>query len=769
MTKTLLMLGACAVVLSYAPIVSASAPSNLANQGASAPAPMTQAEAERQADALLAQMTLEEKAGQVSQQFMFSVNANFERQIRDGRVGSLLFVTDPATINRLQRVAVEESRLKIPLLFGYDVVHGLKTIFPVPIGMAASFDPAGAERAQTVAAAEARASGIHWTFAPMLDISRDARWGRMVESPGEDPYLGARLAEAQVRGFQGAAIGAPDRIIAGPKHFLGYAAAHGGRDYDSVFLSDAEIYNVYLPPFRAAVDAGAGNVMSSYTDLNDIPASGNAWLLNHLLRQELGFQGWVVSDANAVKSQEIQGFAADKAEAAVRAVAAGNDMEMSLGQGAFGALAEAVRAGRLSEEALTTAAKRVLVAKFRMGLFDNPYVDEARAAQVLNDPVHRDVAQAAAESSLVLLKNEGGALPLPAGQHRKIAVIGPLADAPNDTLGPWAFKFDLDETVSLYDGIRTRLGRQAEVETAPGVELRRRFASPFAALRPTAPAWEEGHAEQEFETALALARRSDLVVLALGESQEMSGERAARADLTLPGDQMRLADAVIALGKPVVLVLQNGRPLDITALEPRVSAILEAWHPGTRGGTAVARVLFGDVNPGGKLPVTWPRSVGQVPIYYAHNNTQAPRDQGERYWDEPSTPLYPFGYGLSYTTFDIGAPSVSGEIGPGGRAVVSTTVTNTGDRAGDEVVQLYIHQRNGRASRPVRELKGFERVSLRPGESRTVSFTLDEDSVRYWNAGTRSYVIDPGVFDVWIGSSSTAEAKAEFTVSGPAR
>lgn len=764
MKKSMLMLGACVALLAGE---AASTPRARADVAATAP--VSQSDAERRAEALLAQMTLEEKAGQVSQQFMFAANANFERQIREGKIGSLLFVTDPATINRMQRIAVEESRLKIPLLFGYDVVHGLKTIFPVPIGMAASFDPAAVERAQAAAASEARASGIHWTFAPMLDISRDARWGRMVESPGEDPYLGARMAEAQVRGFQGPAIGSPGRIIAGPKHFLGYAAADGGRDYDSVFLGDSEIYNVYLPPFRAAVEAGAGNVMSAYMDLNDIPASGNPWLLNHLLRDELGFEGWVVSDANAVKSQEIQDFAADKADAAVRAIAAGNDMEMSIGQGAFTALAEAVRVGRLSEDALNAAARRVLVAKFRMGLFDNPYVDEAKVAEVLDDPAHRDLAQAAAERSLVLLKNQEGALPLAAGQHKRVAVIGPLADSDNDILGSWAFKFDLAETVSLYDGIKARLGDAATVEAAPGVQLRRRFASPFEALRPTGEAWAEGRDAEEFARAVDLARRSDLVVLALGETQDMSGERAARSDLSLPGDQMRLAEAVIALGKPVVLVLQNGRPLDITALEPKVPAILEAWYPGTRGAAAVAAALFGDVNPGGKLPVTWPRSVGQVPIYYAHNATQAPRDQGERYWDEPSTPLYPFGYGLSYTTFDMGAPSVSGEIGPGGHAVVSTTVTNTGQRAGDEVVQLYIHQRSGRASRPVRELKGFERVSLRPGESRTVSFTLDENSVRYWNAGTRSYVIDPGVFDVWVGSSSAAEAKAEFTVSGPAR
>ncbi|KQS54074.1 glycoside hydrolase [Brevundimonas sp. Leaf363] len=714
-------------------------------------------------------MTIEEKAGQLSQQFMFAPNANFENQIRGGQIGSLLFVTDPAVINRMQRIAVEETRLKVPLLFGYDVIHGFRTIFPVPLAMAASFDPASAERAQAVAAAEARSVGIHWTFAPMLDIARDPRWGRIVEGAGEDPYLGAAMGAAQVRGFQGSHLGAEGHIIAGPKHFLGYGAPDGGRDYDGVYLSDAEIYNTYLPPFRAAIQAGAGNVMSAYMDLNDIPASGNSWLLNDLLRGELGFQGWVVSDANAVKSQEVQDFAASRSDTAVRAVSAGNDMEMSIGRGAFAELAAAVRDGRLSEATLNQSVRRILIAKIRMGLFERPYVDEADAARVLASPQHRQEAEHAAAQSLVLLRNEGGVLPLTAGAQQRVAVIGPLADAPNDTLGPWAFKFDLEETVSVFEGVRDRLGSRATVETAPGVDLQRRFASPFAAIRPSAKPWEAGRAEAEFDRAVAMARQADVVIMALGESQEMSGEKASRSDLTLPGDQRRLLDAILQTGKPVVLVLQNGRPLDLTGIVDRVPAILEAWYPGTRGGAAVAAALFGDANPGGKLPVTWPRSVGQVPIYYGHNTTQAPNDQDERYWDEPSTPLYEFGYGLSYTSFDISEPTVAGEVGPSSAATVSVTVRNTGERAGDEVVQLYVHQRSGRASRPVRELKGFERVSLRPGETRTVRFSLDEAAVRYWNAGTRSWVIDPGVFDVWVGSSSAAQGHAEFTVAGQPR
>jgi beta-glucosidase len=761
-----LLAGVCAAILLGAASPMAAAATTIDQPTTAA---ISEQEAGRRADALIAQMTLEEKAGQLSQQFLFAANANFENQVRSGQIGSLLMVTDPAVINRMQRVAVEESRLKIPLLFGFDVIHGLRTIFPVPLAMAASFDPAAAERGQAVAAAEARAVGIHWTFAPMVDIARDPRWGRIVEGAGEDPYLGAAMGAAQVRGFQGDHIGAPGHIIAGPKHFMGYGAPHGGRDYDGVYLSDAEIYNTYLPPFRAAIGAGAGNVMSAYMDLNDIPASGNRWLLQDLLRGELNFRGWVVSDANAVKSQDIQDFASSRPDAAVRAINAGNDMEMSIGRGAFSELAAAVREGRVSEETLNQSVRRVLIAKIRMGLFENPYVDEAAAERILSLPQHRQEAESAAARSLVLLRNEGGVLPLAAGAHQRVAVIGPLADSANDSLGPWAFDFDADETVTVFEGVRDRLGARATVETAPGVELRRRFASPFAVVRPIPKPWEDGRAEVEFDRAVALARDADVVIMALGESQEMSGEKASRSDLALPGDQRRLLEAVLQTGKPVVLVLQNGRPLDLTGVADRAPAILEAWYPGTRGGAAVAAALFGDTNPGGKLPVTWPRSVGQVPIYYAHNTTQAPNDQDERYWDEPSTPLYEFGYGLSYTSFEISEPTVTGEVGPSSKATVSVIVRNTGERAGDEVVQLYIHQRSGRASRPVRELRGFERISLRPGETRTVSFSLDEAAVRYWNAGTRGWVIDPGVFDVWVGSSSAAQGHAEFTVAGPPR
>lgn len=738
-------------------------------------APASDAEAIAKADALIAQMTVEEKVGQLTQLFSLPASIKLplpkvDDRVRKGQVGSLLFVSDPVESNRLQRIAVAETRLKIPLIFGFDVIHGLRTIFPVPLGMAASWDPDAVERSQAVAAREARASGIHWTFAPMVDVARDPRWGRIVEGAGEDPFLGAALARAQVKGFQGKALGTPGHVIAGPKHFLGYGASPGGRDYDSIFLSDTEIYNTYLPPFAAAVEAGAGNVMSAYMDLNDIPASSNRRLLTDILRGELGFKGWVVSDADAINSQVKQHFAADPAEAALRALVAGNDMEMALFAPAFTKLVDAAKSGKLPPTVLDDAVRRILVAKVKLGLFERAYADEASAKRVLADPAHRDAAQTMAERSLVLLRNEGGMLPLQAGAHKRVAVIGPVGDSPEDTTGPWTFAQDNGETTTLAEGVRARLGRTATVTAAPGVQLTRAVASGFEAFFPAAAPWSAERVTDEFQQAVDLAGKSDLIILALGEAKQQSGERASVSDLRLPGDQRRLFDAVVATGKPFVVVLMNGRPFDLTGVVERSPAILEAWFPGTRGGTAVARALFGDINPGGKLPLTWPRTVGQVPIFYGHNTSQQPETADKRYYDAPASPLYPFGFGLSYTSFRIEPPRLDAPVlAPGGRVVVSAAVTNTGKRAGDEVVQLYIHQRAGRASRPIRQLRGFQRVTLAPGETRTVRFTLDEASVRYWNAQERGWVIDPGTFDLWVGASALANGHATFGVGGAPR
>ena len=722
------------------------------------------------ADALLSQMTVAEKIGQMSQQFDLGDSTDLQERVRSGAIGSLLFVTDPKIINAYQHTAVEQSRLHIPLIFGFDVIHGFHTIFPVPIGMAASWDPSLVQAAQATAALEARAVGIDWAFAPMVDIARDPRWGRIIEGAGEDPYLGSAIARAQVRGFQGDYIGAPDHVLATVKHFAGYGAAEGGRDYDASYISEAQLRNVYFPPFRAAVEAGVGSVMSAYMDLNDVPATGNRWLLTDVLRKEWKFNGFVVSDADAVKNLEVHGFASSASDAAVRAVQAGVNMEMSLGPTAFYTnLPDAVKENRVTERELDNAVRPILEMKIRLGLFEHPYVDESRAATILASEDHRVQARIAAEHSAVLLRNEG-ILPLDSKHPpKKIAVIGPLADSKADTLGSWTFAENLEETVTPLEGLKKRLGSISEIKYAPGVQIERRFPSPFEMFSHTAKvkAWTDQESAYEFDHAIQLARDSDVAILFLGESALMSGEAASTSTIALPGKQEELLEAVAGTGKPVILVLLNGRPLNITWASTHIPAILEAWFPGTRGGAAIADLLFGSANPGGKLPFTWPRDVGQVPIYYAHNLTHAPLDQGKRYWNEESTPLYPFGYGLSYSKFTYTNLQLDkAEIKEGESIGISVDVQNTSETAGDDVVQLYIHQQSGRSSRPVRELKGFSRITLLPHEKKTVHFALDKNDLMYWSSEERAWVQDDSVFDVWAGTDSTAAAlHGNFTVT----
>ena len=730
-------------------------------------------------DELLANLTLEEKAGQLSQYFYFGApeaavgpSPQKPREVEDalarGGCGSLLFQTDPAEINRLQRLAVEGNRHGIPALFGFDVIHGLRTILPVPIAMAASWDPEVIERGQAVAAREARAVGIHWTFAPMVDIARDPRWGRIVEGAGEDPFLGSAVAAAQVRGFQGEDFRSPERIIAGPKHFAGYGGAVGGRDYDEVNLSEWELWNVYLPPFQAALAAGAGNVMSAYMSLNGIPASGNRWLFADVLRDQWGFEGFVVSDANAVRNLVTHGFAADLPDAAARGVTTGVDLEMALTDPAYAYLPEAVKKGDVTEAAIDACVRRVLAAKLRLGLFEDPYVDEDRARTVLADPAHREVARVAAERSAVLLRNEGDLLPLDAAALGSVAVVGPLADSRRDTLGPWVFDFDLDETVTVLEGLRNRLGEGTEVRYAPGIRpAQRGFPSMFDMFPGnTPPDPENFDDEAELQRAVDLARDSDLALVVLGEWQQMIGEAASRSSLELPGRQLELLQAVVETGRPVVLLVMSGRPLDLRWAVQHVPAILDVWYPGSQGGAAVANLLLGDVSPGGKLPFSWPRTVGQVPITYTHTTSHEPENQAKRYWDEESTPLFPFGYGLSYARFAYADLSVDRSELPAGESLtVSVTVSNTGDRDGDEVVQLYLHQRYGTAARPVRELKGFQRLHLAAGESQTVTFPVGSAELRYWNAAERDFVLDRSTFDVWVGGDSTAELSTTFTTT----
>ena len=756
-------------------------PGQLTAQAGSASNSLTDAQIRDKAKGLLRQMTLEEKIAQLSQlpgdpppEFKENVTQPVEEILKQVGAGSILWVSDPKEINRLQHVAVEQSRLHIPVLFGLDVIHGYHTIFPAPIAMASSWDTKMVEAAQAVAAQEARAAGIQWTFAPMVDIARDARWGRMVEGAGEDPYLGAAIARAQVLGFQGQQLGAPDRVLACPKHFAGYGAADGGRDYDSSYIPEEEMWNVYLPPFKAAVDAGAGSLMSAYMDLNDVPASGNRWLLHDVLRDSWNFQGFVVSDAFAVRSLRIHGYARDPQDAAHKAFTAGLNMDMASGT-YLKYLPIELQQGRMSMQQIDDAVLPILETKIRLGLFEHPYIDEANIEKTLNDPAHQQLARSVVQRSVVLLRNHGALLPLDKSGKtiHSIAVIGPLGDAQSDLLSMWGAIVKPGPTVSILQGIQEKAGSAIRVAFAHGPNLRRDIPSPFEGFKVTAamkeqPAQTAQEAQQATEDAVALARQSDVAILVLGEIDLMSGEYASRSSLKLSNGQEELLEAVSATGKPVVLVLINGRPLDISWAAEHVPAILEAWYPGSQGGNGIADVLFGDANPSAHLPVSWPRSTGQLPLYYNHNLTQNPEtspDFKSRYWDVRSTPLYPFGYGLSYTTFSFDNLKVTPTAHAGGTIEVSADVTNTGSRTGDAVVQLYIHQRAGSASRPVRQLKGFERVALEPGAKRTVHFTLGKDELQFWSPAEKKWVVEPEQFDVWVCEDSSAALHAEFRLT----
>jgi beta-glucosidase len=737
--------------------------------GAMAQAP-SEAEVAARVEALLEQMSLEEKVGQLTQigGLPFLPGPKPEDVIRKGGAGSVLWVNDTQQFNALQKIAVEESPSRIPLLFALDVIHGYRTIFPVPLGLASSWDPALVERAQAVAAKEARAAGLHWTFGPMLDIARDARWGRIVEGAGEDPYLGAAMAAAQVRGFQGAYLGAPDHVVACAKHFAGYGAADGGRDYDPVYLPEGLLRNVYFPPFQAAVKAGVGTFMSAYMDLNDVPASGNRFLLRQVLRDEWAFEGFVVSDAFAVGSLVTQGFARDGRDAAFRALSAGLDMDMASNT-YLQHLTGLVEDGTLKVDDVDAAVRRILAIKVRMGLFEQPYADESKLAQVVALPEHRKEARLAAQRSMVLLRNEGRLLPL-AKSLKNVAVIGPLADSKEATEGSWMVFGHTPAAVTVLEGIRAKLPGAA-LAYAPGPEIRRDIPSwfennmdPAAKKAPQTPE----QAEAAFQAAVATARQADVVVMVLGENADMAGEAASRASLDLPGRQEELLKAVVATGKPVVLVLLNGRPLSINWAAENVPAILEAWEPGSEGGHAVADILFGDVNPGGKLPVAFPRKGSHAPLYYARNLTHSPEGHpmyNPRYWDGLPTPLYPFGFGLSYTTFSITNLLVSApQVKVGSSVTVTAEVTNTGPVVGDEVVQLYIHQKAGSDSRPMRELKGFERLTLQPGETKTVTFQLGPAELGHWSTNAGKWVQDAEAFDIWVGADSLATLHADLAV-----
>jgi beta-glucosidase len=714
------------------------------------------AETDRQVEDLLAKMTLAEKVGQLNQLSgsyatgpITPRTAALAEEVRQGRVGSVLNTRGAAETRALQRIAVEETRLGIPLIFAMDVVHGYRTTFPVPLAEAASWDIAAIEDTARIAGREAAAAGLHWTFAPMVDVARDARWGRIMEGAGEDPYLGARVAEARVRGFQGDDLSRTDTVLACAKHFAGYGAVEAGREYNTTTISIRQLREVYLPPFEAAVRAGCATLMSAFNDVDGVPASGSELLLKRILRGEWGFGGLVVSDWNSIGEIVGHGVAADKREAALLAMRASEDMDME-SRAYLTTLPGLVADGLVTSEQVDEAVRRVLRLKFRLGLFADPYryCDEDRQRAAMLTPEHRSAARAMAQKSIVLLKNEGSLLPL-AKELERVALVGPLADSAIDMLGGWRAAGEPKDVVTLRADLQARLGSRAKLAYAAGCGVRGACS------------------DQQIAEAVAACEGAEAVILAVGEHWFMSGENASRAHLDLPGRQMDLVQAVHAAGKPMVVVLFGGRPMTIKWIADHVPAIVEAWLPGIEGGHAIADVLFGDVNPSGKLPVSFPIAVGQAPVYYAAKSTGRPRLPGQRRWDVtkyldiPNEPLYPFGFGLSYSTFSYSEPRVGRAVLRNEPLEISVTVANAGPVAGEEIVQLYVRDLVASVTRPVKELKRFARVALAPGEEKDVRFTLTPADLAFHGLDLKR-VIEPGEFVVMVGPNSRDLKSARF-------
>jgi len=734
--------------------------------------PMSDREIESKINALIQKMTIEEKAGQLTQMGLTPESLELARQ---GRVGSFLGVLGAKQTNEAQHAVMEHSRLKIPLLLGYDVIHGYRTVFPVPLASAGSFDMPLLEQAERIAAKEATASGVKWVFAPMVDIARDPRWGRIVEGAGEDPYLGSEVAAAKVRGFQAKSMADPDSVVACAKHYVAYGAVEGGRDYNTVDISERLLREVYLPPFHAAVNAGVGTLMSAFNDLNGIPGVANHHTLTDILRNEWRFDGFVVSDWGAVHELLAHGTAADDAQATLEALEAGVDMDMV--DNAYRTIPELVKSGKLPMSVVDEAVRRVLRVKFRAGLFDRPYTDAAREATDILAPQSLETARKLAQESMVLLENKGDLLPLK--KDETVAVIGPLADDKASQLGPWAGDGQAKDAVTPLEGIVAKIAKE-HVLYAKGVDIPPFEHGVGAGVVSPAPPSATGVAGQEsgrpanIDDAVEAARKADVAVLFVGEFAGMTGEASSRASLDLPGDQRKLIDAVVATGKPVVLVLESGRPLDISWAPAEVPAIIQAWFPGVEAGNAMADVLFGDVSPSGRLAVSWPRSVGQIPVYYNHNNTGRPTSPDRwhtGYLDMSRDPLYPFGYGLSYTKFtyrnlkaDFGQATVATPAAHHrGILQVTAEIENSGSREATEVVQLYVHDRVAPTSRPVRELKGFERVTLGPGETKTVSFRVKENDLGSYDPGMH-WIVPSGTYDVWVAPDSSSGVHGTFEV-----
>lgn len=732
---------------------------------------------DQKVDSLLSKMTLEEKIGQLNLPSAgdvstgISTNQGIAKNIKQGKVGGLFNINGLDKIHAVQKVAVEESRLGIPLLIGKDVIHGYKTTFPIPFGLSASWDMGLIEETARIAAKEASADGISWTFSPMTDISRDPRWGRVSEGSGEDPFLGAQIAAAMVNGYQGEDLAAENTLLACVKHFALYGASEAGRDYNTVDMSRLRMYNDYFPPYKAAIDAGVGTVMASFNEVDGVPATGNTWLMTDILRDEWGFDGFVVSDYTGVSEMIAHGMG-DLQDVSALALNAGVEMDM-VSEGFLTTLKTSVEEGKVSEETIDNACRLILKAKFQLGLFDDPYkyIDKDRASKDIFSEEHRAVARKAAAESMVLMKNDNNILPLQ--KEANIALIGPLANNKKNMVGTWSVSSDISKSISIFQGLKNVSSGSQNINYAKGsnlvadADLEKRI-SMFGKNT-----YRDDRSEAEMiAEAVRLAKASDVVIAVLGEASESSGESSSLTDISIPSTQVNLLKALKATGKDVVVVLLSGRPLVLKEILPYSDAIVNAWFPGSEAGLAVADVLYGDVNPSGKLSMTFPQNVGQIPIYYSHKNTGRPLEEGEwfqkfktNYLDVTNAPEFPFGFGLSYTNFKYDNLKLSSDkIAKNQTLTVSVDISNTGDVAGKEVVQLYIRDMVGSITRPVKELKGFEKIEIAAGETKTVEFSITEKDLAFYHQDM-SFYAEAGEFKVFVGTSSDQHLESSFQLN----
>ena len=728
-------------------------------------------------DGLMKKMTLDEKIGQLNLLTAgeattgSTVSTDIEKKIKAGQLGGLFSISTPQRIRKVQEIAVNQSRMKIPMIFGMDVIHGYRTLFPIPLGLSCSWDMSVIERSAQIAASEASADGICWTYSPMVDVSRDPRWGRISEGSGEDPFLGSAIAKAMVRGYQGNNYASSSNIMACVKHYALYGAAEAGRDYNTVDMSRTRMYNEYFPPYKAAVDAGVGSVMASFNEIDGVPATANKWLLDDVLRKQWGFKGFLVTDYTGINEMIDHGIG-DLQTVSVKALKAGIDMDM-VGEGFLTTLKKSVAEKKVNVSEIDVACRRILSAKYDLGLFQNPYrfCDENKAKTEIFSASNRNEARKIATKSFVLLKNSNQTLPL--SKKGTIALIGPLADNKENMVGTWSVSGDFPKSISVLQGIKNVAGNRVNIVMARGANITSDAKLEERVSIFGKPTYRDSRSDAEMiEEAVKVSANADVIVAALGEAAEMTGEAASRSDISLPQNQQDLLKALLKTGKPVVLVLFTGRPLTLTWENENVAAILNVWFAGSEAGNAIADILFGDVNPSGKLSATFPRNVGQIPIYYSHKNTGRPLGDDSKwfqkfrsnYLDVPNSPLFPFGYGLSYTTFQYSDIKLSkNSLTQTDKITASVEVKNTGNFDGEEVVQLYIHDKVGSITRPVKELKGFEKIMLKKGESKMVSFTISVNDLKFYD-NNLNYKAEAGEFELMIGTNSEDLKKVDFVL-----